>query len=375
MVAYRIPLILLTCLACSGFFSSPSHGATSKYSTDRAKMAKTVESLPLSPQAMDALILAQEDSTSAPQKLKQFIDKLPMGLILLTVGSVIATGGAVFIMIKLIGHQSEPEEEEQLSEQLSPDTTAENSSPYRTQSQFTQPQLTQAQNQPQNIAIPQSSASPFTPEDTEVSTEKNYPSSAIPSEKNGSVNVPHPHQESQDIPSIPAKEIQEKSSIPPQTHSDEQFLITDRPSVPKLDRVEQLILGLQNQDPVQRNHIVWELGQKADSRAIQPLVDLIYNSDSKQRSLILAALSEIGTRTLKPMSRALTLSLQDENAEVRKNAIRDLTRIYDLVYQMNQLLQRAADDPDAEVRETAKWAADKLSRIRPLPTIHDEHNR
>ncbi|MEL7034618.1 MAG: HEAT repeat domain-containing protein [Cyanobacteria bacterium J06592_8] len=326
-------------------------------------MASTVESLPLSTQATDALILAQEDSTSAPQKLKRFIDKLPMGLILLTVGSVIATGGAVFIMMKLIGQQSEPEEEEQISEQLSPNTTAENSSPYLTQPQLTQPQLTQPQNQLQNIAIPQSSASPFQAEDAEVST-------ATPTEKNGSVNVPHPPQDSQK-----SQEIQEKSSIPPQTHSDEQFLIADRANVPKLDRVEQLILGLQNQDPVQRNRIVWELGQKADSRAIQPLVDLIYSSDSKQRGLILAALSEIGTRTLKPMSRALTLSLQDENAEVRKNAIRDLTRIYDLVYQMNQLLQRAADDPDAEVRETAKWAADKLSRIRPLPTIHDEHNR
>ena len=75
------------------------------------------------------------------------------------------------------------------------------------------------------------------------------------------------------------------------------------------------------------------------------------------------------------MSRALTLSLQDENAEVRKNAIRDLTRIYDLATQMSQLLQRAADDPDAEVRETARWAADKLSRMRPLPTIGDEPPR
>ncbi|MGL5080733.1 MAG: HEAT repeat domain-containing protein [Microcoleaceae cyanobacterium] len=138
-----------------------------------------------------------------------------------------------------------------------------------------------------------------------------------------------------------------------------------------VDRIEQLILSLQSSDPTVRSKVIWELGQQADSRAIQPLVDLLINSDSKQRSLILAALSEIGTRALKPMNRALTFSLQDENAEVRKNAIRDITRIYDLILQMTQLVQRAVYDPDPEVQATAEWAIDKLSRIRPLPSPID----
>jgi vesicle coat complex subunit len=88
------------------------------------------------------------------------------------------------------------------------------------------------------------------------------------------------------------------------------------------------------------------------------------DSDSSQRSLILAAVTEIGIRTLKPINRALLISLQDRNADVRKNAIRDVTRIYDLVSQINQLLNHAADDSDAEVRETARWALGQLNSAR-----------
>jgi HEAT repeat protein len=121
---------------------------------------------------------------------------------------------------------------------------------------------------------------------------------------------------------------------------------------------------------VKRQKAVWELGQRGDTRAVQPLVELMVDSDSKQRSLILAALSEIGTRTLKPLSRALAISLQDNNAEVRKNAIRDLTRVYDLVAQISQLLHHATEDPDQEVRETARWALGQLNRIRTVPSIN-----
>ncbi|EAW34659.1 hypothetical protein L8106_22089 [Lyngbya sp. PCC 8106] len=302
----------------------------------------------LSDESTRSLILSQENSTSEKQKF-QLPTKLPTGLILLGFGSIIVTGGAVFIIVKLIGHQPEPEAEEQL-----PEETVEQSSPYFVQSE--------------NTLTPPTPASPFQLEDandlSKTSSPPTHQSVNESGENNGYVDIPRSQ-----------KEHPEKVSIPPQVHSGDTFLIADKPRFPQLDRVEQLILELQNTNPTKRSQTIWELGQQGDSRAIQPLVDLIYNSDSKQRSLILAALSEIGTRTLKPMSRALTLSLQDENAEVRKNAIRDLTRIYDLACQMNQLLQRAADDPDSEVRETAKWAADKLSRMRPLPTIGDEPPR
>jgi hypothetical protein len=342
MASYHIPLLLLTYLTFSGFLDHPSQSTISQNLTN-------LQPPVLSDESTRSLILAQENSTSEKPKF-QLPTKLPTGLILLGVGSIIVTGGAIFIIVKLIGHQPEPEAEDQLS----PEETVEHSSPYLVQSE--------------NTFIPPNPASPFQLEDANIDPETSSPPTHKSvdelGEKNGYVDIPSPQ-----------KEPPEKASIPPQVHSGETFLIADKPRLPQLDRVEQLILELQNTNPTKRSQTIWELGQQGDSRAIQPLVDLIYNSDSKQRSLILAALSEIGTRTLKPMSRALTLSLQDENAEVRKNAIRDLTRIYDLACQMNQLLQRAADDPDSEVRETARWAADKLSRMRPLPTISDEPPR
>lgn len=130
--------------------------------------------------------------------------------------------------------------------------------------------------------------------------------------------------------------------------------------------VETAIQNLHSRDPDKRRQAIWELGQYGDSRAIQPLVDLTLDADSNERSLILAALSEIGVRTLKPMNRALAVSLQDENPDVRKNAIRDLTRVYDLMTQVAQLLNHASLDGDREVSETARWAIGKLDRIGTL---------
>ncbi len=136
------------------------------------------------------------------------------------------------------------------------------------------------------------------------------------------------------------------------------------PALTRLDRVDELIRELREPDADQRQQAIWELAQQADSRAVQPLVNLLLDSDSQQQSLILEALSQIGTRALKPMNRALALSLQDDDAHVRKNAIRDLTRIYELVAQLSQLLYYATDDPDPGVQETARWALGQLNNIR-----------
>jgi hypothetical protein len=138
-----------------------------------------------------------------------------------------------------------------------------------------------------------------------------------------------------------------------------------QPRLPQVGVIETLMQDLQTRDLEKRRKAIWELGQRGDTRAVQPLVDLMLDADSKQRSLILSALSEIGTRTLKPMGKALAISLQDENPEVRKNAIRDLTRVYDLIAQISQMVHRATEDPDAEVRDTANWALKQLNRIKP----------
>ncbi len=162
----------------------------------------------------------------------------------------------------------------------------------------------------------------------------------------------------------PSQKLPPSAAIPPAS-PEEGLVRSEPPQLAKIDAIETLIEDLQSRVPTQRRKAIWELGQKGDSRAMQPLVTLLMDSDSRQRSLILASLAEIGNRTLQPMNRALILSLQDSNPEVRKNAIRDLTRIYDLVSQTSQLLRHASEDSDPEVREAAQWALSQLNRLRP----------
>lgn len=137
----------------------------------------------------------------------------------------------------------------------------------------------------------------------------------------------------------------------------------------KADVIDELVSNLQVADPTQRRKAIWELGQRGNSSAVQHLVNSMVDADSKEKSLILAALSEIGIRSLKPMNRALAIALQDDNPDVRKNAIRDLTRVYDLVTQISQMLGHATEDDDPEVRRTAEWALGQLNRIREAPKL------
>jgi hypothetical protein len=147
-----------------------------------------------------------------------------------------------------------------------------------------------------------------------------------------------------------------------------QLLLPEKTSrLVKLNIVDELIQDLRNSNPTKRRKAIWDLGQQGDSRAIQHLVDLMIDADSQETSLILAALAEIGTRTLKPMNRALAISLQDESPQVRQNAIRDLTRVYDMMGQMSQMLRHALEDPDAEVQATARYALTQMNRMRGLP--------
>jgi peptidoglycan hydrolase-like protein with peptidoglycan-binding domain len=155
------------------------------------------------------------------------------------------------------------------------------------------------------------------------------------------------------------------------TPSSSSLALPAEKALPKLDFIEELIEDLQAPQPDKRRQAIWELAQHADSRAVQPLIGLLIDSDSQQRGLILEALTQIGSRTLKPMNRALTIALQDENAQVRKNAIRDLTQMYELIAKLSKLLYLAVDDPDPEVQETAKWALSQLNNIK-IPNFGDK---
>ncbi|MBN3896643.1 MAG: HEAT repeat domain-containing protein [Nostoc sp. NOS(2021)] len=158
-----------------------------------------------------------------------------------------------------------------------------------------------------------------------------------------------------------------------------QLLLPEKTSrLAKVHIVDELIQDLRSPDPTKRRKAIWDLGQQGDSRAIQPMVDLMIDADSQESSLILAALAEIGIRTLKPMNRALAISIQDESPQVRQNAIRDLTRVYDMMGQMSQMLRHALEDPDADVQATARYALTQMNRMRGLPEeqslAEDSHN-
>jgi tetratricopeptide (TPR) repeat protein len=142
-------------------------------------------------------------------------------------------------------------------------------------------------------------------------------------------------------------------------------------AITKLDVVTELVKELEHPSPAKRRKAIWELAQRADSRAMKPLVELMIEADSQERSLILEAVSQIASRTLKPMNKALAISLEDPNSQVRKNAIRDLTRVYDLMTQVSQRLSYSLDDPDNEVRETAKWALKQLNQLPASVKLED----
>jgi hypothetical protein len=129
--------------------------------------------------------------------------------------------------------------------------------------------------------------------------------------------------------------------------------------------VETLIEELASADGTVRRKAIWDLGQQGSSVAIQPLVNSLVDADSKERSLILAALAEISSRSFKPLHQAMAMALQDPSPEVRKNAIRDLSRIYDSTVQLSRFLAHATQDNDPEVQATARWALEQLNHIHP----------
>jgi hypothetical protein len=198
---------------------------------------------------------------------------------------------------------------------------------------------------------------------------------------NYAANSPTSSYKSPSEPEVSPPEVEKSpevhsSSANPYTDSadqwrEEKVVEADLPvqsttRMPSLDIIDELLKNLQDPDTKNRRKAIWKLAQISDSRAMKPLVDLMIQTDSYERSLILEALSQVCSRTLRPMNQALAVSLQDKNSQVRKNAIRDLTRLYDLMSQISELLCYALDDDSIEVQETAKWALEKLNLRMPI---------
>jgi hypothetical protein len=143
----------------------------------------------------------------------------------------------------------------------------------------------------------------------------------------------------------------------------DEFSVNSTTRLVPINIVDTLLQELTSPDMGIRQKAIWELGQRGNSLALQPLVNAMLDADSHEKSLILGALAAIGSRSLQPMHRAMALSLQDPSPEVRKNAIRDLTRIYDQMLQLGQLLSYACQDTDPEVQQTAEWALAQFNRL------------
>jgi hypothetical protein len=394
MAHYRSFLCFFTCIACLGAAFSPSadgkHQALN--ASYRAVSPEIAQANSPPDDRQDSKLSkpspAPDKNKSQPSKTPKSNSKLPKaisnsivilsrqrGLLMLGLAAIVVTAAAVFIMLKLVSNDESnrskrrrgrfDRHKQRNSQFTNPDSPTNSHEIGHQEVPFGREKPLSALPYPLDLPKDYSLDSsdrplPFIRESGEPESQDaaiegdgiNSDTSPLETNSNGysdtGFNIPETTNRADSLASR-KKDI----SLP------------ERDGRPKVDIIEALIEDLQHLNPASRRKAIWELGQRGDSRAVEPLLDLLANSDSNQYSLILASLSEIGIRTLKPMNNAWSISLQNENPEVRKNAIRDLTRIYELVNQISYLLHRATDDPDPEVQETARWAINQLNRIRP----------
>lgn len=380
MLNYKSTFFIIIWLTFFCFSPTPSRAIIDDSSTwefSNRALTKT-ENLKQSHQinSLVHLYIAQNSDlkTKVPRPIRSILKVLAerKTLFLLSIISVIVTATAVFILLKLFD-DNQPQDLD--PEETSKATSADNRTNY---SEVNNRNLS-VSSENYSVANTENSLDSFVPALQGNSGENAY----VPISQNSS-KLDHQDQEieAETFPivdsnySMDTQEYnnseQAETELNLSTATDKNYIVQEsnfdniiQPNnypLPQVNIVEKLINELQNFDPNKRHKAIWELGQKGDSRAVQPLVNLLIDSDSKQQSLILATLSEIGTKTLKPMSRALVISLQNDNAEVRKNAIRDLMRMYELIIQVTNLLRQAEYDPDPEVEKIAKWALEQLNR-------------
>ena len=114
---------------------------------------------------------------------------------------------------------------------------------------------------------------------------------------------------------------------------------------------------------VLRRKAIWELGQTKDFRAIEPLIRTIPEVNSLEKSLILNAVTQIANSSFETIENVLLISLKDEDARVRKNAIQDLTTLYHSMSTIIVRLSAMVEDSDLEVQQTAKQALKQFTQM------------
>lgn len=128
-----------------------------------------------------------------------------------------------------------------------------------------------------------------------------------------------------------------------------------------IDVVDELIKDLQQSDRQLRRKAIWDLATKGDARSIEPLVELMSQVNSLDRGLISQAITQILHRSFQPINDELFNALQDENPDLRKSAIRDLTALYLFVAPITKQLVQMQLDADPEVSQTAIQALQQLN--------------
>lgn len=141
----------------------------------------------------------------------------------------------------------------------------------------------------------------------------------------------------------------------------------------EIDVVFELIKDLQQSDRELRHRAIRKLSRTGDFRGIEPLTSIISQADTQEKNLIINAITQIANRSFEPLNNALFPSLEDENSEVRKNAIHDLTALHECISQITKcLVLQMLEDSDQEVQQTAKWALEKFKLLL-LPSIAEDY--
>jgi len=133
--------------------------------------------------------------------------------------------------------------------------------------------------------------------------------------------------------------------------------------------VEPLILALKDENSSVREGAAWALGELNDTRAVEPLILALKDEDSDARETAALALKELNdTRAIEP----LILALKDGDSDVRETAAVALGKLKD-TRAVGPLIQ-ALTDEDSDVREATAWALGKLKDTRAVEPLKSALN-
>ncbi|MEM7591173.1 MAG: hypothetical protein AAF383_06575 [Cyanobacteria bacterium P01_A01_bin.83] len=138
-----------------------------------------------------------------------------------------------------------------------------------------------------------------------------------------------------------------------------------------IDVVFELTKDLQSSDRNVRRKAIWELAKLGDSRVIAPLMAIMPQANSVDKSLVVKAVTQITKRSFKPVNVKLLKMLDDDNPQVRVNAILDLAAFYKFVAPVTQQLCKMQLDSDPQVRQTASRVLQNLNLNYPVSMTSD----